>query len=196
MNLILASTSTYRAALLARLRLPFLQIDPNLAEIRGLGESPAALCLRLAQEKALAVARTGPSAPFLIIGSDQVVSVAGAVLGKPGNLVAARAQLHASAGKWVTFETAVSLVADNGYCDTRSEVCEVRFRNRNEARINAYLDIEQPWDCAGSIKAEGLGISLIEDTRGRDINTVLGLPLMLLVDMFAEAGFDLLNNIT
>lgn len=196
MQLILASTSPYRAELLQKLRLPFTQMAPEFAEIAGEGETPQVLCRRLAQGKALSVARQEPGAPYLILGSDQVASLPdGKILGKPGDFDTAFAQLKACSGRWVTFETAICLLADHGPGRVASEAFSVHFRTLTDTGITRYLNLERPFDCAASIKVESLGITLIDDARGRDINTLLGLPLILLVDMLSALGIDILNHI-
>jgi len=194
-DLILASTSPYRADLLARFRLAFLQIDPGYDERAVEGESPTAMCRRLARAKAAAVAAQSPRSPWLIVGSDQVAHRDGQPFGKPGDFRGAFDQLTACSGRWVTFETGLALLSSEGGEDIRSEAFEIKFRDLSAEQITAYLNLDRPFDCASSIKAEGLGITLIEDTLGRDINTLLGLPLMLLQDMLAEHGIDVLNEI-
>ena len=196
MKLILASTSTYRADLLKRLRLPFVQMDPVYDEIPLAGETAAQRCRRLARGKALSLASQQPASPYLIIASDQVVSLkSGEILGKPGNFDAAHAQLKACAGAWVTYETAICLLTDGGRERVESESVALHFRTLDDAAITRYLNLEAPWNAAGSIKLESLGISLVDDSRGRDINTVLGLPLMLLVEMLQGLEIDVLNEI-
>lgn len=196
MKLILASTSSYRAALLQQLHLPFLQMDPAYTEIAHEGESPGALCRRLAMEKAGQVAAQEPGGPYLIIGSDQVAYLPdGQLLGKPGDFDAALAQLQACRGKWVTFETAICLLTDTGRELTQADTMQVRYRDLDDAALTRYLNIDRPFDCAGAIKAESVGVTIISETRGRDINTLLGLPLILLVDMLAALGIDVLKEI-
>lgn len=204
MNIILASTSAYRASLLHNLRLAFTQIDPGYTELAAPGEAPGALCRRLAAGKAhsaLAQLDSQPNAqastaPFVIIGSDQVASLPnGGILGKPGNFTTAFAQLAACSGQCVRFETAICLITDTGIEHVSTDVFDIYFRILDGARIRRYLDLDCPWDCAGSIRFESVGISLIKDCRGRDHNSLLGLPLILLVDMLAELNIDVLNEI-
>lgn len=196
MNLILASTSVYRANLLQKLRLPFVQIDPGYTETAQPGEGPDLLCRRLAAGKAHSVAAQAPQSPFLILASDQVASLPdGQRLGKPGNFEAAFNQLRQSSGQWVRFETAVCLLADTGMERIATETFDLRFQRLDDQRITRYLNLDQPYDCAGSIKFESLGFMLVRDCRGRDVNTLLGLPLMLLVEMLADVGIDPLNEI-
>lgn len=194
MNLVLASTSKYRAGLLAQLMLPFIQVDPATLEQRQPGEDPNALCRRLATEKARSAAGE-VAGEFLVIGSDQVAVCEDEVLGKPGSFERAFEQLSRCAGRWVNFETGVCLLSSTGYEETASESFAIKFRSLDDHDITRYLNIDTPFDCAGSIKLESVGIALIEDTLGRDLNTALGLPLMLLREMFARAGVNLLNEI-
>jgi septum formation protein len=194
MNLVLASTSPYRAALLARLRVPFRQLDPATPEAHVEGESPTDMCRRLAREKALAVVAERHPPGSIVVGSDQVAHLDGRIFGKPGSFDPAFKQLKACSGRWVTFETAVCVTSAEGYEATESEPFDVRFRELSDQEITRYLNIEAPWDCAGSIKAEGCGIALMQEMRGRDFNTLLGLPLMLLTDMLHDAGINLINE--
>ncbi|MEX0941780.1 MAG: nucleoside triphosphate pyrophosphatase [Pseudomonadales bacterium] len=195
MNLILASTSPYRAKLLENLRLPFQILDPQFDESCHVEQDPTDRCLRLAEGKARAAAGQSPQTPYLIIASDQVASLRGAILHKPGNFDRAFEQLAACRGQWVDFNTGLCLLSNEGFMLTRTEGFAIRFRNLTDTQITRYLNLEQPYDCAGSIKAESLGIVVLDDTRGRDLNTLLGLPLMLLTEMLAEAGIDVLNKI-
>lgn len=195
MHLILASTSPYRARLLENLRLPFYTLDPEFDESGVDIEDSTTLCLRLAEAKAKAAAEQSPAAPYLIIASDQVASLRGLILRKPGDFHHAFEQLAACRGQWVDFSTGICLLSSEGFILTRMEAFAVRFRNLTDAQITRYLNLERPYDCAGSIKAESLGIVILDDSRGRDVNTLLGLPLMLLTEMLAEAGVDLLNEI-
>lgn len=195
MQLILASTSPYRAGLLGQLHLPFVQMDPMYTETRLPGEPATALARRLALGKAASLAGQAPAAPYLIIASDQVATLAsGTILGKPGQFHAAFDQLKAASGQWMSFETAICLLDDHERRDIRSEVFAVKFRDLTDKDITRYLNLEQPYDSAGSVKLESAGISLIEDTRGRDLTTALGLPLMLLVEMLQGFGIDVLNE--
>lgn len=194
MNVVLASTSPWRANLLRQLRIPFTQVDPGYEETVLPGETPKVLCERLAEGKARAAA-SGLRPPFLVIASDQVASLEGTILGKPGNFDNALAQLQRCRGRWLDFHTSICLMSDAGYLSVRSETFGVRFRDLSDLSLTRYLNIEQPFACAGSIMLESLGIALIDDTRGRDLNTAIGLPLMLLGEMLAEAGIDLLNQI-
>ena len=196
MNLILASTSPYRAQLLQQLRLPFNQMDPAYGETSLPDELPGDRCKRLATGKAMAVAAMSPPAPYLVIGSDQVASLpSGEVLSKPGDFNEAFRQLKACAGQWVRFETGICLMSDTGIQQVASECFDLRYRALDDIRVTRYLNLDQPWDCAGSIRYESLGYLLVQDTRGRDINTLLGLPLLLLVEMLGKLGIDVLKEI-
>lgn len=192
MDLILASTSVYRQRLLERLQLPFTSMAPEVAETAKPGEDPRLLASRLALAKASAVATRIPGA--LVIGSDQVASIAGVIHGKPGNFEAARAQLAASSGSTVTFYTGVALVGlDAGI---QLEACvpfRVHFRELLDSEITDYLEREQPFDCAGSFKCEGLGIALFEAMEGDDPTALEGLPLIALSKMLSEAGMPVLT---
>ncbi|MCL6555606.1 MAG: Maf-like protein [Burkholderiales bacterium] len=190
MQLVLASSSPYRRALLARLGLPFEVMAPQVDETPLAGEAPWDTALRLAQQKAEAVARHYPGA--LIIGSDQVAVLDGNVLGKPGNFENAKKQLMAAANRRVVFHTALVLLnAATGHLKRRVVPFGVKFRPLSESQIERYLAKEQPYDCAGSAKSEGLGIVLIERFEGEDPNALVGLPLIALVDMLAEEGVSL-----
>ncbi|WP_353201063.1 Maf family nucleotide pyrophosphatase [Polynucleobacter sp.] len=184
--LILASSSIYRRELLERLRIPFKIISPQVDEVPIAGESTLNLALRLAHAKAAAVAKQHPNA--WIIGSDQVADLCGAAIGKPGNFERALAQLQLMRGQTVTFYTALCLM--NG--DTESTICvptEVVFRNLSDEILQSYLLTEEPYDCAGSAKSEGLGISLIESIKSDDPTALIGLPLIVLSGLLRDAGF-------
>lgn len=189
--LILASTSPYRRALLEKLGLPFACIAPQVDEQPQTGESAEALVERLARAKAAAIAAQYPDA--LVIGSDQVAVIDGAILGKPHSHYRAFAQLQAASGKSVTFLTGLALSNQaSGALLSLVEPFEVRFRTLNEQSIEHYLRLEQPYDCAGSFKSEGLGICLFEALSGRDPNALIGLPLIALIDLLTELGYDTL----
>ncbi len=189
MQLVLASTSRYRRALLERLGLPFSVADPGVAEERRPGEAPQRMVRRLAEAKALAVARGFRDA--LIIGCDQVAVRNGEVLGKPGTHENAVRQLRALSGREAVFHTAICVhnTAD-GTSGVRVVPCRVTFRRLDDAAIERYLAREQPYDCAGSAKSEGLGIALIAKMEGEDPNALVGLPLIALVDLLREQGLD------
>ncbi len=190
--LILGSSSPYRSELLAKLHLPFTTASPNIDESPLIGESPAQLVLRLAENKARKVAETNLSA--LVIGSDQVAVLEGDILGKPGTAEKAVQQLQAASGKTVTFLTGLALYnADNQQMQSLVEPFEVKFRNLSLAQIQRYVELEQPLDCAGSFKSEGLGISLFSELRGSDPNSLIGLPLIRLIDLLAAQGVSVLG---
>ncbi len=189
-QLVLGSTSPFRKALLEKLGIPFCTDTPNTNEARQPGESPTDLVLRLAEAKAREVANRHPAA--MIIGSDQVACVDGEILGKPGNRENAIAQLTAAAGKTVTFYTGLCLYnSANEQTQTGVEPFTVHFRNLTPGQIERYVDLEQPFNCAGSFKSEGFGITLFSALEGRDPNSLIGLPLILLVEMLADQGITL-----
>ncbi|MBK1716806.1 Maf family nucleotide pyrophosphatase [Thiocystis violacea] len=191
--LVLASTSVYRRALLERLGLEFTTAAPRVDETRRPGEPPAVLVRRLAEAKARAVAETHPDA--LIIGSDQVACLDEAVLGKPGNRATAIAQLEQASGRCVLFQTGLCLLdARTGLAQTLVEPFKVHFRNLDRARIEAYLDRESPYDCAGGFKSEGLGIVLFERLEGDDPNALVGLPLIRLISLLETLGLHPLGD--
>ena len=189
MQLVLASTSRYRRALLERLGMPFVVADPGIREERRPGEAPEHMARRLAEAKARAVAREFRDA--LVIGCDQVAVGNGEVLGKPGTHKNAVRQLRALSGREAVFHTAICVhnTAD-GTSGIRVVPCRVTFRRLDDAAIERYLAREQPYDCAGSAKSEGLGIALIEKMEGDDPNALVGLPLIALVDLLHEQGLD------
>ena len=190
-SLVLASTSIYRRALLERLRVPFEVAKPEVDESPLPGETPATLALRLAQAKAKAVAPLYPKA--LIIGSDQVAILDGIPISKPGNHENAVAQLRAMRGKAIKFLTALAIYnSANDQIVSRLVPFTVEFRNVSDECIERYLRTEQPYDCAGSAKSEGLGIALIRRMSGDDPNALVGLPLIALVDLLEEQGFSVL----
>jgi MAF protein len=186
-TLVLASTSPFRRELLERLNIPFQTFSPVVDESRMDDEPPAEQVVRLSVAKARAGAAAFPDA--LIIGSDQVAVVEGDVLGKPGNHEKACEQLARLSGREVSFLTGLCLF-DSASGLTRAEMVpfHVRFRQLDEARIERYLRYEQPYNCAGSFKSEGLGISLFESMQGDDPNALIGLPLIRLVSWLNEAG--------
>jgi septum formation protein len=202
-RLILASSSRYRRELLGRLRLPFEVLVPNIDETPHPGEAPEETALRLAKEKALAILNDAPGA--LVIGSDQVATLDGLQIGKPGNHENALKQLQMMRGRQVVFHTALCL------CDGRSIGANdsspaaptassapavqlensqtlVRFRDLPDHELDAYLRLEQPYDCAGSAKNEALGISILESIESSDPTALTGLPLIALTTMLRKAG--------
>jgi septum formation protein len=185
--LVLASTSPYRRELLERLRLDFDTVAPGVDEAPYAGESPAATAVRLAQAKASAVRSAFPQA--LIIGSDQVAELDGERLDKPGTHERAAAQLRRLSGRTATFHTAVALLnAGTGAMHSRLMVTRVVFRELTPTVIDSYLRKEQPYDCAGSAKSEGLGIALLRAIEGDDPTALIGLPLIALTELLAAEG--------
>ncbi len=185
--LVLASSSPYRRELLSRLRQPFEWAAPSIDESRRDGEPAEELVRRLAREKAAALAGRFPA--HLIIGSDQVAVLDDQVLGKPHDFERAHAQLSAASGKSVTFLTGLALLdSQSGTCQVDCIPYTVHFRTLNAEQITRYLNAEEPYDCAGSFKAEGLGISLFRRTEGSDVNSLIGLPLIRLVEMLDGVG--------
>lgn len=189
-RLILASSSAYRRELLSRLGLPFEAIAPNIVETPLPGEAPEETALRLAREKAAAVAEKHPGA--LVIGSDQVATLDGEQIGKPGDHARALAQLRKMRGRRVTFHTALCLW-DGRLPPAQAAQVEnvqvfVAFRDLPDEELDAYLRIEQPYDCAGSAKNEGLGIALLERIDSTDPTALTGLPLIALTGMLRRAG--------
>ena len=187
--LILGSTSVYRAELLRRLQLPFTTVQPNVDETPLSGETPLLLAKRLALAKANAVADRHPDA--VVIGSDQVADLHGEALGKPGNHARATQQLKAMSGQLVIFHTAVAVVYKEQAC-TIEAVSQIRvqFRTLTDDEIDRYLRIEQPYDCAGSAKSEGLGISLLSQIDNDDPTALIGLPLIKTCEMLRTAGIQ------
>jgi septum formation protein len=189
--LILASTSRYRRELLDRLRLPYQVQPPQVDETPLPGEAPAALAERLALAKARAVAALQPQA--LVIGSDQVVELDGRALGKPGDHARAVEQLRAARGRILQVHTALAVVGASQVRTATSPVT-VRLADLSDAAIERYLRLEQPYDCAGAIKSEALGIALIADFESRDPTALVGLPLIALVRLLRQFGVDVLEH--
>lgn len=193
-QLVLASTSDYRKALLARLELPFITAAPGVDETPLADEDATQLVVRLASAKAQALAQRYPD--HLIIGSDQVCVVAGKICGKPHTEARAREQLRAASGHSVVFYTGLALFdSRDGSLQVLCEPFSVDFRALTESEITAYVSKEQPLDCAGSFKSEGLGITLFDRLSGRDPNTLVGLPLIALCDMLRTAGVNPLMTV-
>jgi septum formation protein len=190
-TLVLASTSRYRRTLLQRLGVPFDVVAPNIDETPRGNETPSATAVRLAEAKARAVAAHLSRA--LVIGSDQVADLDGAPVGKPGNHERAVAQLRALSGRTVVFHTGVALCdADSGRC--RSVLVDVAstFRRLSDVEIDAYLRRETPYDCAGAVKSEGLGIALFERIATDDPTALIGLPLIAVVELLRAEGESVL----
>lgn len=188
-RLILASTSPYRRELLDRLRLPFDIARPEVDERALPGEAPLDLALRLSAAKAATIAARDPSA--LVIGSDQVAELEGQALGKPGNRDAALAQLGAMSGRAVLFRTGVCVQRAGEAPKIAMDTTTVRFRALGYAEIERYVDAEQPFDCAGSFKSEGFGITLFDAIETADPTALIGLPLIATARLLREAGFVL-----
>lgn len=189
--LVLGSTSRYRRELLSRLNVPFEVAAPNVDETPLPGEQPAALAQRLALAKAQAVAEKFPQA--VVIGSDQVADLYGQSLGKPGNHANAVVQLRQMRGQTVIFQTALAVVCnESGFIHQDIAAVRVVFRDLSDAEIENYLRIEQPYDCAGSAKSEGLGIALLERIDNDDPTALIGLPLIRTAKMIRAAGVRLL----
>ena len=187
-TLILASSSPYRQQLLQRLGVPFVAIAPNLDESPLPGETPKNLTLRLAQAKAQAIASLHPNA--WVIGSDQSADLNGHIIGKPGSHAAALAQLKQMQGQVVVFHTSLCLITQ-GFCETIHVPTAVQFRNLPEQVLDQYLRLEQPYDCAGSAKSEGMGIILLEKIESQDPTALIGLPLIALTSLLLQAGIPL-----
>ncbi len=192
-QLILGSTSRYRRELLARLNTPFTVVGPDVDETPAEHEAPYALALRLALAKARAVAALHPEA--VVIGSDQVADLNGMPLGKPGTHERAVLQLQRMRGQTVVFQTAVAVVcAATQFEEVDLAAVKVRFRDLSDAEIESYLRTEQPYDCAGSAKSEGLGIALLASIDNDDPTALVGLPLIRTCRMLRAAGIALLGR--
>jgi septum formation protein len=189
--LVLGSSSPYRRELLSRLRLHFTVESPDVDESQRSGEAPRELALRLAVAKALAVAAKFPEA--IVIGSDQVAELAGEALGKPGSHERAVAQLRQMRGETVVFHTAVAVVCtQTGFEQVELAPVKVNFRRFTDAEIETYLRLEQPYDCAGSARSEGLGVALLDAIESDDPTSLVGLPLIRTCRMLRAAGFQIL----
>ncbi len=187
--LILGSTSRYRSELLSRLQLAFKVVAPNVDETPQPGESPAVLALRLAKAKAVEVARRHPHA--VVIGSDQVADLNGEPIGKPGKHEAAVAQLRRMSGQTVVFQTAVAVVHISAdFSGSALVPVTVRFRQLSDVEIERYLQLEQPYDCAGSAKSEALGIALLDAIDSNDPTALVGLPMIQTCALLRRAGIN------
>jgi septum formation protein len=190
--LVLASTSRYRRELLERLRMPFDTLSPAVDEAPQAGETCAATALRLALAKARAGAEARPDA--VVIGSDQVAELDGVAIGKPGSHERAVSQLRAMSGRTVVFHTAVAVVRrDRAYERALLAPVRVAFRALDDSNIEHYLRAELPYDCAGSAKAEALGIALVDAIESDDPTALVGLPLIRTCTLLREAGLDPLS---
>ena len=187
MKLVLASTSPFRKELLDRLRLPYDTASPDIDETPLPGEAIETMVMRLAEAKARAVA--GHQGDALIIGSDQSAVLNGDVLAKSGGFDRAFEQLRAASGQRIVFHTGLCLLNTvTDQAQLASIPYTVQFRNLSDEQIRKYLELEQPYNCAGSFKSEGLGIALFERFEGEDPNALVGLPLIRLVDMLSHEG--------
>ena len=192
-TVVLGSTSRYRRELLERLRLPFEVAAPEVDETPLPGEAPAALATRLALAKAHAVAARYPEA--VVIGSDQVADLHGQPLGKPGTHERATAQLRQMRGQTVVFQTALAVVCQaSGFEMSDLAAVQVRFRALSDTEIETYLRLEEPYDCAGSAKSEGLGIALLDAIDNDDPTALVGLPLIRTARLLRAAGLPLLGG--
>ena len=192
-QLILGSSSPFRAELLTKLGLEFITASPDINEDGLEGEQAIQLVQRLAEQKARKIAEAHPNA--LIIGSDQVAVLDGQILGKPGNHQNAMKQLSAASGKAVNFLTGLALYnSQSKRMQSLVEPFEVSFKQLSEQQIDFYLKQEQPYQCAGSFKSEGFGISLFSKLNGDDPNSLIGLPLIRLIDMLNVEGIDVLSQ--
>lgn len=192
LGLVLASGSATRRQLLNRLRLDY-RIDPaDIDERLGDTESAGEACLRLAREKAIAVADRHPGQ--VVLGSDQLLAWDGGILGKPGDRAAACHQLGCIAGETITFHVAISLTCPDGRQLDWQETVDARMRDLSSAEIARYVEIEQPFDCAGSMRSEGLGVCLVERMVSNDPSAILGMPLIATARLLREAGIDPLRS--
>ena len=191
LSLILASSSKYRQELLSRLKIPFISVSPDIDETPLPDELPEQLALRLAIAKAQIVAQRHPRC--VVIGADQAASLRGEPLGKPGTAVAAQAQLRRLSGQTVTFFSAMAVIAEQ---QIQSVVVPTHcgFRTLTDAAITRYIAIDQPFDTAGSAKAECLGIALMRSMDSSDPTSIIGLPLIALTQMLSNIGLDPLEQ--
>ena len=190
-SLVLASRSTYRRMLLERLVADFECLPADIDETPLTSETPAALAARLALGKAAAIASERPTS--IIIGSDQVAALDSRVFGKPGNKEKAAQQLQACSGLTVEFFTAVTVQSiTTGYSDSHTDLTRVQFRHLTDAEIDTYLMRDEPWDCAGSFRSEGLGAALFESIKNEDPSAIIGLPLIWLASSLRRAGVPIL----
>ena len=196
-NLVLASTSPFRQQLLQKLMLPFTCVNPDIDETPIKDETALALVKRLAEQKALAGANLidETSVPQLIIGSDQVALINGQIIGKPYTVDNAIAQLSSASGQSITFYTGLAVFnSANQQMISCVEPFTVHFKHLSTSQIRYYVDAEQPLYCAGSFKCEGLGIALFNRLEGDDPNSLIGLPLIKLIDLLSQHGVDILSQ--
>lgn len=192
-KLVLGSSSLYRKELLERLGVPFECLAANIDESRKAGESPEALCVRLAREKAQKIKELVPDA--IVIGSDQVAVLGETILGKPHTRERAIEQLSAMQGQTVYFLTALCVIAENGETFETMVPTVVTMKKLSRSTIEHYLDREQPFNCAGSAKIEKLGIALMKEVRSTDPTALIGLPLIETVNLLAKAGLEVIEGI-
>jgi septum formation protein len=190
--LILASSSVTRRNLLDRLRIPYEIDKPEIDETLHAGETAQAACLRLAQEKAMRVAKRHPGA--VVIGSDQLVESEGRVFGKPGHVNGAQAQLQSLSGRLINFHVAVAVLAPDAAPQFWHEIVVVQMRTLSNEEISRYIQLETPFDSAGSMKSEGLGATLIESMQSNDPSAILGLPLIATARLLRAVGLDPLRQ--
>lgn len=193
-KLVLGSSSPYRKELLERLGIPFECISADIDESRKEGETPEALCVRLAREKALKVKELAPDA--IVIGSDQVAVLGDRILGKPHTRERAIKQLTAMQGQTVYFLTALCVVGADGKIFETMVPTVVTMKKLSRSTIEHYLDREQPFNCAGSAKIEKLGIALMKEVRSTDPTALIGLPLIETVNLLAKAGLEVIDGIS
>ena len=194
MKIVLASSSTYRQSILKKLQVPFTACKPDIDESALHGENIETLVVRLATEKAQVVANHFIHDQRYIIGSDQLARLDDKILGKPGDFAAAKKQLFAASGKTVRFYTGLCVInSASKEMHSMLDTYDVTFKTLSEKQINTYLTLEKPYDCAGSFKSEGLGIALFESLNGRDPNSLIGLPLIGLIECFAQFSIDLFD---
>jgi MAF protein len=189
-HIILGSSSKYRRQLLEKLKISFKQLSPDIDETPHPQEPASNLCQRLARSKAEALALLHPQA--VIIASDQCAALGDAILGKPGTRDGATTQLKACNGRTVRFFTAICVYDGKGGYLEDMDTFDVTFRSLSQSQIERYVDIDQPLDCAGSFKSEGFGIALFSQMSGNDPNTLIGLPLIKLIDLLEKAGIQIL----
>lgn len=194
MKIVLASSSTYRQSILKKLNIPFTSLAPDIDESAIIGESIEEQVKRLAAQKAASVAEQLNDEEIFVIGSDQLASLNGKVLGKPGHYLNAKQQLLMASGQTVQFYTGLSLLnTATNQIKTLADIYSVTFKTLTEKQIDTYLNIEKPFDCAGSFKSEGLGIALFKSLDGSDPNSLIGLPLIKLVELFEKIGVDIFD---
>ncbi|MEP1385858.1 MAG: Maf family protein [Paraglaciecola sp.] len=194
MKIVLASSSLYRQSILQKLNIPFCSLAPDIDESAHLNETIEEQVKRLAEQKAQSVSIKLKNQQAYVIGSDQLASLNGVVLGKPGDYIRAKQQLMNASGQTVKFYTGLCLYcANKNLIETIVDVYEVTFKRLTESQIDTYLTIEKPFDCAGSFKSEGLGIALFSSLKGTDPNSLVGLPLIRLIELFDKMSVDIFD---